>query len=121
MLIYDGDCGFCTSCARWIERRLPDDVVVVPWQTLDDLASVGLDLDDVTTAAWWIEPGRAPLGGHLAIAASLTAAGGAWGVAGRAISAPPLRWIGGPAYRVIARYRYRLPGATPACRVDQHQ
>lgn len=119
MLVYDGDCGFCTSSARWIERRLPAEVEVVPWQHVDDLSALGLTVDDVTTAAWWVEPGREPQGGHLAIGASLRAAGGAWGLVGWAICCPPLAWIGGPVYRLVARYRYRLPGATPACRIDQ--
>lgn len=118
MLIYDGDCGFCTTSARWIARRLPDDVRVVAWQSLDDLAAHGLTVDDVTSAAWWVEPDGSPRGGHLAIGAALRAAGGAWGLVGRALLAPPLRWIGGPVYRLVARYRYRLPGATDACRLD---
>ena len=118
MLIYDGDCGFCTTSARWIERRLPADVAVVSWQSLDDLAPMGLTLDDVAAAAWWVEPPRSPLGGHLAIGAALRAVGGAWGLVGRALLAPPLRWIGAPVYRLVARYRYRLPGGTAACRID---
>ena len=36
MLVFDGDCGFCTSSARWIEARLPDDVAVVAWQACVD-------------------------------------------------------------------------------------
>lgn len=120
MLIYDGDCGFCTTSARWIERRLPADVPVVSWQSLgDDLATWGLTVDDVNAAAWWVEPERSPLGGHLAIGGALRAARGAWPLVGRALLAPPLRWLGGPVYRWVARNRYRLPGATDACRIDR--
>ena len=118
MLVYDGDCGFCTTSARWIQRRLPDDVDVVAWQSIDDLSTIGLTVDDVMTAAWWVVPGAPPERGHLAIAASLRAVGGAWGVAGRALALPPLRWLGRPVYALVARYRYRLPGATEACRID---
>ena len=119
MLVYDGDCGFCTRSADWIRRRLPGDVAVVPWQSLDELGALGLSLDDVTTAAWWIDPPAAPRGGHLAIGASLVAAGGAWRLIGRGLLAPPLRWIAAPIYRRIARDRHRLPGGTDACRIDQ--
>jgi predicted DCC family thiol-disulfide oxidoreductase YuxK len=119
VLVFDGDCGFCTTSARWIERRLPDDVDVVAWQSVPDLSALGLTVGDVTSAAWWVEPGRPPRGGHLAIGASLRAAGGAWGLLGRALLLPPLRWMGGPVYRLISRYRYKLPGATDACRIDQ--
>lgn len=120
MLVYDGDCGFCTRSAHWIRRRLPPDVEVASWQSLPDLDALGLTLDDVTTAAWWVDPPAAPRGGHLAIGASLVAAGGAWGLLGRALLAPPLRWLAAPVYRRVARDRHRLPGATDACRIDDH-
>jgi len=118
VLIYDGDCGFCTTSARWIQRRLPADVAVVAWQSLDDLPAWGLTVDDVNVAAWWVEPPGSPLGGHLAIGAALRRGRRLWPLVGRALLAPPLRWIGGPVYRWVARNRYRLPGATAACRLD---
>ncbi len=31
---------------------------------------------------------------------------------------PPLRWLGPPFYRFIARHRYRLPGAPAQCEGD---
>jgi predicted DCC family thiol-disulfide oxidoreductase YuxK len=118
-LVYDGDCGFCTASARWIERRLRPAVRVVPWQELDDLAAVGLTVDDVTRAAWWIDADGHRHEGHLAIGEALAAARTPrWRLVGRVILVPPFRWLGGPVYRLVARYRYRLPGATDACRVD---
>ena len=53
-MIFDGDCGFCTTSAGWIERRLPADVRVAPWQILE-LAEYGLTETDVTTAAYWVD------------------------------------------------------------------
>ncbi len=115
MLVFDGDCGFCTSSARWIEGRLPSDVAVEPWQSLD-LDQIGLSVEDVTAAAWWIDAdGRER--GHRAIGRSLVAAGGIWRMFGRLILNPPVAWIARPVYALVARYRYRLPGATEACRV----
>src|SRR5690606_41327978 len=32
VLVYDGDCGFCTSSVRLAERRLAPGVRAVPWQ-----------------------------------------------------------------------------------------
>lgn len=121
MLVYDGDCGFCTTSARWIERRLPATVPVATWQSFDDLSTLGLTVDDVTAAAWWVDPDGGRERGHLAIAASLRAARGLWPVLGRLLAAPPLRWIGGPVYAWVARNRHRLPGATDACRLDDRR
>lgn len=118
MLVFDGDCGFCTSSAHWIERRLPIDVEVEPWQSLD-LEALDLDEADVTAAAWWIEPGRAPVAGHEAIGRSLMAAGGGWAWVGRAIVTPPLSWIAAPIYALVAKNRHRLPGATEACELPR--
>lgn len=117
MLIFDGDCGFCTSSARWVERRAPDGTDVVPFQRIDDLGRYGLTRRDVETAAYWID-GDGAKRGHRAMAAALRAIGGRWGALGRAIDLPPLRPLAAGAYHLVARFRHRLPGGTPACRVD---
>lgn len=117
LLIFDGDCGFCTTTAGWIERRLPDEVRVAPWQILE-LDEHGLTEHDVTTAAWWVDEDGGLHRGHVAIGRSLVAAGGGWALLGRSILLPPGRWLARPVYALVARYRHRMPGATDACRVD---
>lgn len=115
ILVYDGDCGFCTASARWIERRLrPGTAEVRPWQELD-LDRLGLSIDDVTTRAWWVAPGDAPRGGHRAIAEALRSAGRAWPAVGRALTLPGVDRLAEHGYRLVARNRHRLPGATAAC------
>jgi len=116
LLVFDGDCGFCTTSARWIERRLPETVDVAPWQDLE-LDGIGLTRDDVVSAAWWIDDSGRCHRGHMAVGHSLRAAGGLWGLLGRLIITPPVSWAARPAYWLVARYRYRLPGATDACRL----
>jgi predicted DCC family thiol-disulfide oxidoreductase YuxK len=112
-MVYDGDCGFCTLSARWLERR---GVPIVPWQSLD-LRSVGLTEHDVTTAAWWLEGGTPVAGGAGAVAAGLRAAGRPWRWLGRALDAGPVRPLADRVYAVVARNRHRLPGSTEACRL----
>lgn len=116
LLIFDGDCGFCTTSAQWIERRLPDDVRVAPWQILD-LDEYDLTEADVTTAAYWVDADGSHRG-HLGIGRSLIAAGGIWTVPGHLIVRPPVSWIAKPVYAWIAKNRHRMPGASEACRVD---
>jgi predicted DCC family thiol-disulfide oxidoreductase YuxK len=117
VLIYDGDCAFCSSSARWIEERLPLGYPVVPWQSLPDLDAVGLDQREVEEAAWWIDVDGTPRRGHEAIGRALVAIGGAWSLAGRLLLVPPFSWVAAPVYAWIARNRSRLPGGTPACDV----
>lgn len=115
-LVFDGDCGFCTTTARWAERRVGKSVTVVAWQFLD-LEAHGLTIEDVTTAAYWIDPDGVVHRGHRAVAETMTAMGGLWTIPGRAIPHRPVSWIADGLYRLVARYRYRLPGGTRACRV----
>lgn len=115
LLIFDGDCGFCTSCAMWAQRRLRD-ADVLPGQRLD-VAAHGLTARDVSAAAWWIDGEGRVHRGHRAIGKALQACGRWWWLVSWACLVPPFSWVAGAAYGLIARFRHRLPGATPACRV----
>lgn len=118
LMIYDGDCGFCTVSARWLERGLPPAADVRPWQALD-LGALGLTEHDVTTAAWWIDASGRSHRGSRGIARALAASRGWRKAVGWLLLAPPVSWLAVPLYAVVARNRHRMPGATDACRVDQ--
>ncbi|HEX3790355.1 MAG TPA: DCC1-like thiol-disulfide oxidoreductase family protein [Pseudonocardiaceae bacterium] len=113
VFLYDGDCGFCARFVRWANDR-PVTAATVPWQG-SDLTAAGLSTRDVEAAVWWIEPGAVPVAGPVAIGRLLATAGGCWRIVGPVLGAPPVRWLAWPVYRLIARYRHRLPGGTPAC------
>ena len=119
LLVYDGDCSFCSSSARWIAARWQGPEHAVAWQQLgaDQLVRLGLTLDDVRCAAWWVDRGGRTSRGHVAIARALRAAPGWPSVVGRVLLVPPFRWLAAGAYPLIARWRHRLPGGTPACRM----
>jgi predicted DCC family thiol-disulfide oxidoreductase YuxK len=115
LLIFDGDCGFCTTSARAAQRRLKLEHVE-PWQFLD-LDAIGVTEAACTAAVQWVAvDGTVSAGEHAAIAA-LRHAGGIWGVLGRLMGLPGIRQSAGLVYRLIARYRHKMPGGTPACRL----
>jgi predicted DCC family thiol-disulfide oxidoreductase YuxK len=116
VLLYDGDCAFCTNCAHLLDRMGPD-AEVVPWQ-FSDLADLGVTEEQAVDAVQWIETDGTVRSGHEAIAAVLMTAGRIWRIAGRVLLLPGISWIAAHAYRLIARNRYRLPGGTPACAVN---
>jgi predicted DCC family thiol-disulfide oxidoreductase YuxK len=118
LLIFDGDCSFCTSSAQWIEHRLPDGVRVEPWQRLE-LDAFHLTEHDVTTAAYWVDDRGTTYRGHRSIAKALIAAGGPWKVVGALLLVPPISWLAALGYVVVAKNRHRLPGGTPACKLPQ--
>lgn len=115
--LYDGDCGFCTTCARFIERWVPTPAEVVPWQYAD-LARLGVTASAAQDAVQWIAPGTraaGPLAGPDAIAALLRTSHRAWRVAGWLLARRPVRALAWPVYHWVSRNRHRLPGGTPAC------
>jgi predicted DCC family thiol-disulfide oxidoreductase YuxK len=113
VLLYDGDCAFCTSCARLLERIGPE-AEIVAWQ-LTDLAELGVTEAQATEAVQWVEPDGTVRSGHEAIAATLNSAGRLWKLVGHALLLPGISWLAAKAYRLVADNRYRLPGSTPAC------
>jgi predicted DCC family thiol-disulfide oxidoreductase YuxK len=120
LLIYDGDCGFCTTSADWIAARWQrGDAKAVPWQFLapEELQSHGLTQNDLSSAVWWIDESGRPWRAHVAVGRALAAGHGWSSVAGRILLVPPFRWLAAVLYPLVARWRHRLPGGTPACRM----
>ncbi len=116
MLLYDGDCAFCTTCVQLLERRIRPDAEIVAWQ-FADLPRLGVGEEQASEALQWVGADGAVRSGHEAVAAMLGSSGGIWRGAGRALLLPGLSWIAAHAYRLIARNRQRLPGGTPACQL----
>ena len=116
ILIFDGDCGFCTTSARflvrWVIRGRP--TTVAPFQQLD-LAGLGLTADQCQSAVQWVARDAQPVSGHVAIAAALRTGHPVWRPVGALLVAPGFSWLAGRAYSWVAAHRYALPGGTPAC------
>jgi predicted DCC family thiol-disulfide oxidoreductase YuxK len=113
VLVFDGDCAFCSSCARLLQQICPE-VEVAAWQA-SDLDELGISVAEAMEAVRWIGPGGAIRAGHEAIAAALATAGWPWWILGRAILLPGLSPLAAWSYRAVARNRHRLPGGAPAC------
>ncbi|MFW3170385.1 thiol-disulfide oxidoreductase DCC family protein [Geodermatophilus sp. CPCC 206100] len=116
VLVYDGDCGFCTRTAGFARRLLGADAEVVAWQAAD-LAGLGVTAARARHEVLWVPRPGAALGGARAVAAALRAAGGWWALLGGVLALPPVSWLAAGCYRVVAANRTRLPGGTPACAV----
>jgi predicted DCC family thiol-disulfide oxidoreductase YuxK len=113
VLLFDGDCAFCTKCARALERIGPD-AEIVAWQ-LTDLAELGITEEQAAAAVQWVQIDGTVRSGHEAIAAVLNTAGRIWKIIGRMVLLPGISWMAAKVYRLVAGNRYRLPGGTPAC------
>lgn len=119
VLIYDGDCGFCTRSARLV-ARLPVSVRLVPWQAAD-LAALRITEQRARQEVLWVESTGRIRGGAAAITEIFRHARLPWRAVGWVLSAPVLRGLAGVTYRWVAVNRHRLPGSTPACRLPVEQ
>ena len=122
--IFDGDCAFCTSCARFIERHIHTPAAVVPWQ-FAHLDALGVTEAECLEAVQWVD-GAGHTAGPVAIAGLLRRSTGAsgrllWRPAGWLLGLRPVTALAWPAYRWVSRNRHRLPGGTAACKVTPGQ
>jgi predicted DCC family thiol-disulfide oxidoreductase YuxK len=121
VLVFDGDCGFCSSAARWAAREFHHGERAEAWQLVGSefLDEHDLSLDDVTEAAWWVDGGGLKEGGHRAVGRALMAGRGLRRMVGVLALTPPFSWLAAGVYRMVVHWRHRLPpGGTPACKVD---
>lgn len=114
LLIYEGDCGFCNRCVRFISRRLPSRAQTKPWQRVD-LDALGITRARARYEVLWVASDGKVHGGAQAIAHLLRDCGGLWAVLGAILQIPPFRWLAHGGYRLIANNRSRLPGGGPVC------
>ncbi|NHN55569.1 DUF393 domain-containing protein [Calidifontibacter sp. DB0510] len=115
VLIFDGDCGFCTRTARFADRFVSAGrYQVAAWQELD-LPAFGLTPQECTEAAQFVDDQGRVSAGHRAIAAGLTHGRAVWRPLGHLIVTPGIEALSARAYAWVAAHRYQLPGGTPQC------
>lgn len=120
LFVFDGDCAFCTTWTNRLKDVLPVFPEAQPWQWLD-LEPLGLSAHDVTQYAWYLVGDRR-YRGHLAFSALLRIQPRWWlRFPGHVIATPPFSWAAAVGYALIARFRHRLPGGTPACAMPRPQ
>ncbi len=115
LLVFDGDCGFCTSSAE-LGRRLLRLDHVEPWQRLD-LASMQLNEEQCEQAVQRVAEDGMISSAQDAVIEAFRSAGGPWAVIGMAMALPGDHRLAGIVYRWGARNRGKLPDGTPACQV----
>lgn len=115
LCIYDGDCGFCSRCVTWAQKR--SGVRFEPFQRVD-LAAYGITTEQAAAAVQWVDDDGTVARGAAAVAKVLRACRGGWPVLGRLMRVPGISWIAELAYGAVARNRHRLPGPA-ACELPQ--
>lgn len=117
IFLFDGDCAFCSSCARFIERHIRPCAHVLAWQ-FADLDELDLTVEQCEAAVQHVAPGKKTAGPE-AIADLLRDAPGLWRAAGRLLGLRPMIALAWPVYNWVARNRHRMPGGTAACKLPK--
>jgi predicted DCC family thiol-disulfide oxidoreductase YuxK len=140
IFLYDGDCAFCSSCARFVERHIirtgrgarsarsgappgPNgEPRVAAWQFVD-VSALGLTEEECDAAVQWVtldgSGQQVRAAGPAAIAELLRAAGGLWRPLGSVLRTRLVLAVAWPVYRWVARHRHQMPGGTAACALPQ--
>jgi hypothetical protein len=128
VLVYDGDCAFCSSSIRWLQSRFPEAFTATPYQRAD-LERLGLTERECHERVQWVGDVTAPVTtretGARAVGALLDVGGrsrgGALGATSRGAAVlarvRPTSWVADGVYALVAANRHRLPGGTPTCRL----
>lgn len=114
VFLYDGDCAFCSTGARFLVRHVPAPAEIVPYQMID-LAGLGLTRQQAAASVWWIGRDGSRGAGPVAVGYLLGEAGRWWKILGIALRYPPVRWLAWPVYHWVSHNRHHLPGGTPTC------
>ena len=117
ILLFDGDCAFCTASVNYLKRYIRPRAQITAWQRAD-LAELAVSEQECQKSIqWFAEPGSAPVTEGRAVAAALRTGATPWPLIGRTMQLPGVVNLANVAYRLVAANRFRLPGSTPACRL----
>jgi predicted DCC family thiol-disulfide oxidoreductase YuxK len=118
-LIFDGDCGFCTSTANYIVAQSRSPITAVAWQ-LTDVTQYGLLEPQTADRVWLVNAAGEKYSGHEAFAQLLILQKRPLlTFVGYLLLVPPVCWLSRLGYRLTARFRHLLPGGTPACKLPR--
>ena len=111
VFLYDADCRFCTSLARWLSKvDVFQRVIWTPYQSLDAPPS-GLTWDDLKRSAYLVDGGAQQIEGFYAFR-MLTVRILLLAPLAPIVWFPGINVLGTALYRWVARNRYRLFGCS---------
>jgi predicted DCC family thiol-disulfide oxidoreductase YuxK len=104
-VFYDATCPLCRVSRRWVEGRDHDRRLA--FRDLEDPAAAGCTSGAPGGAMWVRLPGGVTASGFAGWLAVLRALP-RWRYLARGLGLAPLRWLGPPVYRLVARHRHAL-------------
>ncbi|MGR6997574.1 thiol-disulfide oxidoreductase DCC family protein [Yinghuangia aomiensis] len=115
VLVYDGDCGFCTKSVEVLERLIGPDVEVVAWQ-FADLDELGVTAGTGPARSPADHPDRGRAAAPRRSPSSWLSERGPWTLPGAVLQLPGVDKTAAAVYRLIAENRYKPPRRHPRLR-----
>ena len=116
-VIYDGGCGFCSWSVRFARTKVAPDLIYLPSSTVH-LADYGIAEEDCKRALQFISADNKIYSADRAVAQILKHGSPFYSFFGFLLVMPGLNLIAKYGYRLVARYRSRLPGSANSCTLD---
>ena len=115
-LIFDGDCGFCTTTARFIQRNSSVKIETEPyqWANLDEY---GLSKAEAAAKVQLVSGNKVFAGHHCMAKLLLIQKNPLLKLIGAVMVLPGVDRISAKVYDWVAANRQRFPGGTPACKM----
>jgi predicted DCC family thiol-disulfide oxidoreductase YuxK len=118
VLVFDGDCGFCTTTANWIKKNSKVALEIAPYQWTD-LRQYGLTAEEAAAKVQLVV-GDKVFAGHNCMAKLLLIQPNLFlKLVGAVMVMPVIEPISARLYTWIAANRQKLPGGTPACKLPK--
>ena len=118
VLIFDGDCGFCTTTANWIKKNSRVALEIAPYQWTE-LGQDGLTAEEAGAKVQLVG-GDKVFEGHYCMSKLLLIQPNALlKLLGAIMVMPGVEPISAKVYDWVAANREKLPGGTPACKMPR--
>ena len=118
ILIFDGDCGFCTTTANFIVKNSSANIDAKPYQWAK-LADFGLTEKEAAAKVQLVSDGKIYAGHHCMAKLLLLQPNILLKLVGALMVLPGLDSISAKVYEWIAANRQKLPGGTPDCKLPK--
>lgn len=110
VIVYDGDCRFCTSVARWAASRARVPVAAIPFEDLPrEMCLTSLSDAEILRQAHFITPDGVEHHGAAAATAALRLT--RYAILGRLLDVPPISIARDAGYALACRWRGTLSRA----------
>lgn len=118
VVIYDGDCGFCSRSVEYARIRVAPNLVYLASQKVN-LEDYGLTKEDCEKALQFVTSDSQVVAAEKAVIQILKQGNFACKLLGTVMSLPIVNLISKLGYRFVARNRGKVSGSTGSCQVKR--